>query len=69
MTALRRQTIQANDSFSIDGFGRWRTSNVETLFDSKQTQTGFQLFWDIATTSGAGTSSTYDKNGARTILI
>ena len=68
MTELRKQIIQADDSFSIDPFGRWRVSNPVTLFDSKQTNEAYELFWDIATVSGAGTSSNYDEDGAKTTL-
>lgn len=36
MTELRNNNIKSQDSFSIDAFGRWRTSNPFTVFDSKQ---------------------------------
>lgn len=67
MTELRRQIVRADDSSSIDPFGRWRTSNPVTLFDSKQTNEAYQLFWDISST-GTGTSSNYNENGAKTTL-
>ena len=46
--------IQANDSPSIDSFGRWRVSNPETLFDSKQIFDNQPLFWDDQEETGTG---------------
>lgn len=61
----------ANDSFSVDAFGRSRVSNPETLFDSKNifndsdladTVENLPLFYDNQQTSGAGTGTSYDAN-------
>jgi hypothetical protein len=69
--------IKAQDSFSVDAFGRWRVSNPVTLFDSKnifdddglasnvENQT---LFYDNAETSGGGTGTTYNANQASQTL-
>jgi hypothetical protein len=66
------QSFKAGDSPSIDAFGRWRVSNPETLFDSKnifndpdQTDASEEnqiLFYDNQETSGSGTSTKYNPN-------
>lgn len=61
-------TIQAADSPSIDAFGRWRVSQPQTLFDSKQLYDNQPLFWDDAETAGSGTSSTHSANTASTTI-
>lgn len=60
--------IAAADSASIDAFGRWRVSNIQTIFDSKQTGVGCQLYWDDQEVSGGGTGSSYSENEAATTL-
>lgn len=60
--------IAAADSASIDAFGRWRVSNIQTIFDSKQTGVGGQLYWDDQEVSGSGTGSSYSENEAATTL-
>jgi hypothetical protein len=52
----------------VDVFGRLRTSNPQTIFDSKQIADNQPLFWDDAVLSGAGTSSTFNTNQASTTL-
>lgn len=63
--------IQTSDSAAIDAFGRWRVSNPETLFDSKNifddpdlasTVENQTLFYDNQETSGSGTGTTYNTN-------
>ena len=49
-----------------DAFGRFRVSNPETLFDSKQIYDNQPLFWDDAEVSGSGTTSTHSTAEART---
>ncbi len=50
--------VKAADSASIDAFGRWRTSNPVTLFDSKSLYDAQPLYFSDATESGgAGGSS------------
>lgn len=65
--------IAAADSPSIDAFGRWRVSNPQTLFDSKNifddpdlasSVENQPLFFDNQETSGSGTSTTYDNDTA-----
>jgi hypothetical protein len=53
---------------SIDAFGRYRVSNLETIFNSKQLANGQPLIWDDQQTTGAGTSSTYNTNQASTTM-
>lgn len=60
--------IKAADSPSIDAFGRWRVSNPETLFDSKQLVDAAPLVWDDQEVSGSGTTSTYSKDRASTTM-
>ena len=66
-------SIQAGDSPSIDAFGRWRVSNPETLFDSKNifddpdlasSVENQPLFYDNQEISGSGTSTAYNTNQA-----
>ncbi len=78
MTELRRQIIRADDSPSIDAFGRWRVSNPETIFDSKNifndsdiadTAENQPLFYDNQETSGTGTSTTYNNYHSSQSLV
>ena len=66
MTVLRKTSIKAQDSASIDAFGRWRVSAPETLFDSKQLYNSQPFIWDDQETSGSGTASAYTTNEAST---
>jgi hypothetical protein len=68
MTELRRQLITAQDSPSIDAFGRWRVSEPQTIFDSKQLYDAQPLFWDDQQVSGTGTTSTHNPNTASTVM-
>ena len=68
MSELRKQFISADDSFSIDPFGRWRVSETETLFDSKQLFDNLPLFYDDQQVSGTGTTSVHDPNKAQTAM-
>lgn len=58
--------IQAFDSPSIDAFGRWRVSQVETIFDSKQVFDNLPLLYDDQEVSGSGTASVHNANHAAT---
>jgi hypothetical protein len=60
--------FQFGDSPSIDGFGRARVSNSETLFDSKQIFDNAPLFWDDQETSGSGTSSSHSVDKAASTI-
>jgi len=62
MTELRKQSIKADDSFSIDAFGRWRVSEPYTIFDSKMVNDKQPLYYDEVT-SGTG-AATHDTNEA-----
>ena len=79
MSLLRNVNITSQDSPSIDAFGRWRVSNPETLFDSKNiyddpdlasSVENQPLFYDNQETSGSGTSTTYNANeSSQTISV
>jgi len=56
MTYLKDVNIQAADSPSIDAFGRWRTSEQFTLFDSKMLYDKAPDFYDEVT-NGTATSN------------
>lgn len=64
MSFIEDISIRAEDSPSIDAFGRWRVASPETLFDSKLLLDNAPLRWDDAEVSGGGTSSTYNTNQA-----
>lgn len=49
-----------------DAFGRARTSELRTIFDSKQIHDNQPFFWDDQETSGSGTGTTYTKLKAQT---
>ncbi|MHC4644173.1 MAG: hypothetical protein ACYTBJ_01630 [Planctomycetota bacterium] len=68
MTVIRQVEITAQDSASIDAFGRWRVSNPETLFDSKQIFDNQPLFWDESLESGAGITSSHSTDTASTTI-
>lgn len=53
---------------SIDSFGRYRISALETIFNSKQLSGPQGIFWDDVQTTGAGTSSTFNINQASTTI-
>jgi hypothetical protein len=53
---------------AADAFGRFRVSNPQTLFDSKQIYDNQALFWDDQEVSGSGTNSTYSSPNARSRL-
>lgn len=60
--------IIINDGPNLDSFSRLRTSNPETLFDSKQILDNQPLFWDDQQVSGSGTTSTFLANQAASQL-
>jgi hypothetical protein len=68
MSELRKQLVEANDSPSIDAFGRWRVSEVYTLFDSKQVFDTLPLLYDDQQVSGSGTTSVHSANQAATTI-
>jgi hypothetical protein len=51
-----------------DAFGRFRVSEPETIFDSKQLYTNQPLYFDDAATAGSGTSSTHSAARASTTI-
>ena len=59
-------SIQAGNSASIDGAGRWRISEPTTVFDSKLLVDKQPLFWDESL--GAGCTSTYNTNQSSVTL-
>ena len=58
----------AGDSPSIDAFGRWRVSNPETIFDSKQLYDSAPLVFDDQQTSGGGTGTAHSTAEAATTI-
>jgi len=63
-----QMAITAADSPSIDAFGRWRTSDIQTIFDSKQLSDSAPLVWDDQEESGSGTTSTHSVDNASTTI-
>jgi hypothetical protein len=57
-----------SDGPRFDAFGRLRTAQPHTLFESKQLFDNQPLIWDDAETSGAGTTSTFDSDRASTTI-
>lgn len=68
MSYISKSVVQFGDSGSIDPFGRARVSTPYTIFDSKQIYDSSPLSFDDQQTSGGGTSSTYNANGASTTI-
>ena len=68
MSILRKQLISADDSGSVDAFGRWRVSNLTTLFDSKQLHDKLPLFWDEDVVTSGGTTSVHSSTDANTVM-
>lgn len=75
MSIIRKLNITSDDSFSIDSFGRWRVSNPETIFDSKNvydngvTSADNQpLFYDNQEISGSGTSTEWISSASCQLL-
>lgn len=60
--------IRAQDSPSVDAFGRWRVSEPHTLFDSKQIFDNQPLFWDEELETGAGITSAHSTDTASTVI-
>ena len=60
--------ITAQDTPSIDAFGRWRVSNPVTLFDSKQLFEKGALFWDESLVTGGGITSTHNPDTASSVF-
>jgi len=56
------------NSTSLDAFGRLRTSNPQTLFDSKLLYDDAPLFWDESLESGAGITSAHSTDTAAVTL-
>ena len=56
------------DSANFDAFARLRTSDPQTIFDSKQIHNSGGLLWDDQEVSGSGTSSTWSQDGAHVEL-
>lgn len=68
MSRLQNVEIKSQDSTSVDAFGRWRVSNPDTLFDSKQIFDNQPLFWDESLESGAGITSSHSTDTASTTI-
>jgi hypothetical protein len=68
MSRLQNVDIAAQDSTSVDAFGRWRVSEPHTVFDSKQIFDNQPLFWDESLESGAGITSTHSTDTASSVM-
>lgn len=68
MSFIEDILIHAADGPSIDAFGRWRTSEPSSLFDSKLLLDNAPLRWDDVQVTGAGTTSTYNTNQSSVTL-
>ena len=68
MSRLQNVNITAQDTASVDAFGRWRTSCPFTLFDSKQVFDNQPLFWDESLEAGAGITSSHSTDEAATTI-
>ena len=68
MSRLQNVNITSQNTQSIDAFGRWRTSEPFTLFDSKQVFDNQPLLWDESLESGAGITSSFSANEAATTI-
>ena len=60
--------IEGADGPSIDAFGRWRVSNPETIFESKQIFDNAPLFWDDSEESGGSTTSSHSTAEASSTM-
>lgn len=60
--------ITTADTPSLDGFGRLRVSNPQTVFDSRQLFDKSPLFWDDQEISGTGTTSVHSTDTASTVM-
>jgi hypothetical protein len=67
MTYFPTTRIKAANSPSIDAFGRWRTSNPFTIFDSKQLHDSGSSLWSTKLINGA--SASYEQDKAATELF
>lgn len=56
MSYFEKTQILAADSPSIDSFGRWRTSGLTTIFDSKQLYDSGSLYWSTRIVGNATAS-------------
>jgi len=61
-------SLVGSDSAACDAFGRLRTSDPYTLFDSKQLFDNLPLFWNDIAFSGSGTASDYHALRASSII-
>lgn len=63
-----KQLVRIGDGANLDAFGRLRTSQVYTLFDSKQLYDNLPLLYDDQEVSGSGTTSVHNPNQASTAM-
>src|SRR6056297_1359136 len=61
MTYIKNTNIKADDSPSIDAFGRWRVSQITTQYDQKQIHDNLPLFIDQELTNTATSSHSADN--------
>ena len=68
MSYFEKCAVTTQDSPAIDAFGRWRVSQPETVFDSKQLHDAAPLFFDDQEVSGASTTSSHSAATASTTI-
>lgn len=66
--SFKKTTIVAQDSASVDAFGRWRVSQPTVLLDTKLNHSAEPEYWDDQEVSGGGTSSTHDADRASVVM-
>lgn len=62
MAYFEKILIQAADSPSVDAFYRWRTSQVETIFDSKQIDPSSDFEWSTKIIGNATSSFVHEQS-------
>lgn len=62
------KTVQIGVGYNLDRFLRFRVSQPETIFDSKQIFDNQPLFWNDLETSGSGTTSVHSVNTAASTI-
>ena len=65
---FQRVLIALDDSASVDAFGRLRTAEPLTIFESKQIFDNQPLFWNELLESGAGITSAHSVDTASTVF-
>ena len=68
MSYEKNHLITADDSASIDAFGRWRVAAPYTIFDSKLIHDAAAALWDDQEVSGGSTTSSHSADTASSTI-